>query len=476
MNKKAKQVINNLRYAISANFSVMIISIIINLILPKYLSIEGYGFWQLYILYFGFVGFFHLGWLDGIYLKEGGNYYENLDKKKLSSQFWYHLLYECLMALLLGVVIHYFIQDESKRLILNLTVFSMIVANTRTFMLLLFQATNKIKEYSHLARDDKYIYLFFSIVYFFLGGRSYVVLIIFDIFSKMIVSIWGIYLIRDIIKERPIPLKESLLDIKENINIGMSLMLSTIVGGLILSFSRFLVENKWDISTFARLSFTLSISNMFMIFINASGMVIFPLLRRTNENKLKYLYISIRSIFTSFSFCILLFFIPFKLILEQWLPEYSESLFFMGILFPMIVYEGRMSLLVSTFLKTLRKEKVILKANVISLLISILLSLISVFLLNNLILTIMSIMISLAARCIIAEILLMNIMKLNIKYNLIFELILTVVFIYTNLFLSNSSGFFVYLIAVFIFIISRLKQIKESFFDLFKLLKSDESV
>ena len=29
----------------------------------------------------------------------------------------------------------------------------------------------------------------------------------------------------------------------------------------------------------------------------------------------------------------------------------------MGILFPMVIYEGRMALLISTYLKTIRKEK-----------------------------------------------------------------------------------------------------------------------
>ena len=31
----------------------------------------------------------HLGWIDGIYLKIGGEEYENLDKDNLGSQFWY---------------------------------------------------------------------------------------------------------------------------------------------------------------------------------------------------------------------------------------------------------------------------------------------------------------------------------------------------------------------------------------------------
>ncbi len=41
----------------------------------------------------------------------------------------------------------------------------------------------------------------------------------------------------------------------------------------------------------------------------------------------------------------------------MWLPEYADSLQYMGILFPIVIYEGRMSLLINTYLKTIRKEK-----------------------------------------------------------------------------------------------------------------------
>ncbi|OTO76655.1 hypothetical protein A5865_000513, partial [Enterococcus sp. 12E11_DIV0728] len=60
---------------------------------------------------------------------------------------------------------------------------------------------------------------------------------------------------------------------------------------LIIGSIRFFVEKRWTIETFGKLSFTLSISNMFMTFINAVGVVMFPLLRRTNQNKLPHLYI-----------------------------------------------------------------------------------------------------------------------------------------------------------------------------------------
>ena len=73
----------NIKYAVSANFVVLGISVLLNMFVPKILGVTEYSYWQLYVFYTSYVGFFHLGWLDGIYLKIGGQDYDELNKNKL---------------------------------------------------------------------------------------------------------------------------------------------------------------------------------------------------------------------------------------------------------------------------------------------------------------------------------------------------------------------------------------------------------
>ena len=42
------------------------------LIIPKYLSVQGYGYWQLFMLYASYVGILHLGFIDGILVRWAG--------------------------------------------------------------------------------------------------------------------------------------------------------------------------------------------------------------------------------------------------------------------------------------------------------------------------------------------------------------------------------------------------------------------
>ena len=198
-----------------------------------------------------------------------------------------------------------------------------------------------------------------------------------------------------------------------------------------------------------------------MTFINAVGVVMFPLLRRTDSKNLKKLYLVLRGLFVPITYGLLLSFIPLKIILGIWLPQYTQSLIFMGILFPMVIYEGRMALLISTYLKTIRKEKIILLVNVSTLLISLCLSLISVYVFKNIYLTVFSIMICIGFRCVFAELLLAKELGVNITFETFFETALTIIFIAANFSTTNLLSFIIYLVCFSGFILIRVSKIQD---------------
>src|SRR5699024_11727450 len=125
--------------------------------------------------------------------------------------------------------------------------------------------------------------------------------------------------------------------------------------------------------------------------------------RRTNQQRLPELFRILRDLFVPLIYGLLIFYVPAKIVLTMWLPEYTESLNFMGILFPIVIYEGRMSLLINTYLESLRKEKTILMVNIITLIVTLIVSLFVIFIIGNLDLTEGLILLSLALRCNLAE-------------------------------------------------------------------------
>ncbi|EPH99585.1 hypothetical protein D920_01301 [Enterococcus faecalis 13-SD-W-01] len=467
MNEKAKSTLKNLYYTVGANFATLAISILLNLFVPRLLGVREYSYWQLYVFYSSYVGFLHLGWIDGIYLKIGGQEYDALDQRNLGSQFWYLGIFEVIISVVVGISSYLFLTDHNRSMILILTAIVSVITILKTFILYILQSTNRIKEYAHLSRGDRYMYVLFIGVYFALGGRDFFWLIVLDILSKLLITLWGMNLISDMVfKPRLEKLNELTRDIFDNINIGSKLMLSSIAGMLIMGTIRFFVERRWTIEVFGKLSFTLSLSNMFLTFINAIGIVMFPLLRRSNQSRLPALFSTLRGLFVPLTYGILLFYIPAKLILGAWLPEYQASLEFMGILFPIVIYEGRMSMLINTYLKTLRKEKTILFVNIATLSVSFIASLFVIFVIGNLNLAVGLILLSLGFRCNLAEFFLCRDMGVPIGYKQIIETLLTIMFIFSNLWFGGSfvsMGVYALLYVIYLVLIHRnfLQSFKE---------------
>ncbi len=103
MNDKARNVMKNLYYTVAANFATLGISVLLNLFVPKLLGVTEYSYWQLYVFYSSYVGFLHFGWIDGIYLKIGGEEYDQLNKRDLGTQFWHLMIFELFLSFFVAI-------------------------------------------------------------------------------------------------------------------------------------------------------------------------------------------------------------------------------------------------------------------------------------------------------------------------------------------------------------------------------------
>ena len=128
----------------------------------------------------------------------------------------------------------------------------------------------------------------------------------------------------------------------------------------------------------------------------------------------------------------LLVYYPAKVLLSGWLPQYAESLKYMALLFPMCVYESKVSLLINTYLKALRKEKMMMYINWGIVVISCIITGVVVYVLDNLTLSIASLTVILALRCNIAEIYLIRTLKISSGKTLLFENGLALIFIVSS--------------------------------------------
>lgn len=460
-------VLKNISYTLTSNFLSLCVSIIVSLLLPKILGVADYGYYQLYIFYVSYVGMLHFGWCDGIYLRYGGKDYDELDKKLLAGQFYGLLCLQLVITLLfVGVILSTSNTDAEKFAVLISSVMNIIILNLRTFLILTLQATNKMKEYSTIIISDRLIFVTVITILILMKIDKLEYYIFVDIISKLISLFIALAKCSDVVFEKKMIF--SYRETKLNIFSGINLMFANIASMLIIGIIRFGIQNKWDVETFGKISLTLSISNMLMVFVGAISLAIFPIVKKTNKKNYEVIYPKVRTIVSPLTLLLLLFYFPAEIILSKWLPQYRESLKYMVIVFPIIVFESKVSLLTNTFLKALRMEKEIFKINLISAICSGVLTIIFVYIFNSLFFSMLSIVICLGIRCIVSELALKKELKINIRRDLVLEIFLIIIFIFVGWNFSKRIGLLVYSTALIIYFVLKMNDLK----DIKKLIKN----
>lgn len=439
--------IKNISYTFLSNIISFLISALITFLVPKQLGIESYGYYQLYLFYTSYTGFLHFGWADGLFLRYGGEYYDKLDKPKFSGQFWLYSGVEVAFGLLICLAGYALASPRDKAIVLALTGISVFLLLPRTLLQYVLQGTNRIREYATLTVLEKAVYIVVVVVSLVSGTHSFIPMILADLLGKTCSLLYSIYQCRDILTTKPAGFRASLVEAWANISVGIKLMFANIASMLIIGFVRLSIENQWDVTTFGKVSLTMSVSNLLMVFINAVAMVMFPMLRRTSSDKLSGIYNTMRTCLMIPLLGMLVCYYPAKVILSAWLPQYADSLGYMAMLFPMCVFESKMSMLINTYLKALRKEKWLLLVNVTTVSLSVVITLITTYWLHNLDLAVASIVLLLAFRCVFAELLLSTVLDVNVKTDIVLELSLTVIFIGASWFVGGIAGLVIYAVA-----------------------------
>lgn len=462
--------IKNVSYTISSNLISLVVSTLVILVIPKLIGATEYGYWQVYLFYSSYIGFMHFGWIDGIYLRLGGKQYSELDKSLYHSQFLELTFTQIIIGITVVFFSYFFVEDFNRSFILRMVVIVMLLVNTKSMLLFILQATNRIREYAKITMWDRVVYIILIIILLLYGVRDYKVMIMADLAGKFASLILAMVACKDIVFKNISSFYLTVNEALINVKIGIKLMVANLASTLIIGTVKFGIERTWDIATFGKVSLSLSVSNMMLLFINTVGIVLFPILRRTNVDRLGTIYKTIRDFLMLILFGVLLIYFPLKYVMTAWLPLYSESFKYMAFVFPMFVFEGKTALLINTYLKTLRKESVLLNINLFIMSMSFILTLITTQILGDLNITIINIVILLATKSLLAEFYLSRLLNLKIKKELILETIMTIAFIFLGWSSDSWLYIIVYGLVYFVYILVNKNEIRNSYKEIKVLL------
>lgn len=469
--RKDDSLANKLWMSISANALGLIVSVVLTLIVPKALGVEAYGYWQLYAFYTSYVFLFHFGWVDGVLLRLGGANYEDLDYAKEKPLFSLFCLVELVATLICCALSLTFGGDRT--FVLFCAACNILLVNVRYYILYVFQATSRVRDYSRYMKMDRYIYFVGTIILLLAGYRNYHLLLIVDLAAKVITVVGCLVSSRELF---PVPASKTyrgiLSDAFTDINAGIKLTIAYLAGILITGIVRFGIEWRWGVEAFGSISLVISISNMLVTFVSAIGVVLYPILRRLKPASYHSVQKDVGTVVRTLTFALLALYVPMETLISAWLPSYAETLSSMMLVFPICVFECQVSLVTNTFLKALRQERQIMVTNIVALVVSGAGTILSIAAFENVKLAMLTITVASAARCISAEIMLGQDLRCPAYLDCLLEIVLVSVFVITNLFLSELHSFSIYAVVFATYLVASRKGMLGSFERVFRKIRS----
>lgn len=452
MNKK-NSFLNNLYVAFFAQIISLILSVFMSLIVPKVLTLNEYSYWQLFIFYVSYVGFFHFGLIDGLYLNLGGKNYKDLNYRLLFSEFKIFIIMELGISIIISLFALRYINNFDRLFVILMTSIYLVVNNLVLFFGYIFQAVNKTKIFSKTVIIDKICVLILISCLFSFHIKNFELYILSYLISKIVSLIYVIHSSKEIVSTKSfIKRKAVQKDYIKNLKDGINLTVANIASLLILGIGRIVIDDVWGIESFGKISLSLSLTNFFLMFIQQVSMVMFPTLKSTNINNQKQIYSNLRNTLSIVLPVALVLYIPLKRILLIWLPQYEESLMYLSLMLPMCIFDGKMQLLYNTYLKVYRKEKQLLIINITTFVLSTILVTFSAYILNNFFIILLSMLFSIAFRSIISEIYLSKLINLQISKNIFYEFFIVILFISLSRIKNDIFSFLLISVVYFIYL------------------------
>jgi len=308
------------------NVLLLIFGCIQILIIPKYLSVENYGYWKLFGLYSGYTGILHFGFIDGLLVRWAGKGLDQIGNK-IGTAFKF-LFFQQLFTILPLCLIFYVLFASYRPLrwiSLTILVYAFIF-NLTTFFRFTAQA---LRQFKNLTLVNIFTRITFLLLIIYLFTFDY-----FDyhniIYGYLLASIIGLAMLvfwfRKYLPSSERSFSRLLSYGKKNIGVGIFILLGNFVSILFLSIDRLMVSSFFTIEKFAIYGFAVAIITIAYTFILSISQVFFPYLSGFSPQLQRHAYrLAKPAIILSWAAVLILYF-PLAKLIEFHLSQYFRSL------------------------------------------------------------------------------------------------------------------------------------------------------
>lgn len=375
---KIKNALINLLKVSSSNIIIMLSGILVGLLLPKILGIADYGYYRTFTLYTSYVGLFHFGFSDGIYLKYGGKRYDELDEGQFRLYSRFIIGLELIISLLILAFAMIFLSHQYRFIFVCVGIY-LVVNNITSYYQMISQITGRFNELSTrniLQSTLTSVILILLLVIHNISDKSisYRTYTITTLIINGLLACWYVYTYRDIVfgKIKTAFYRESMWSF---IVLGFPLTISNLCSTLILTIDRQFVNVLFSTKVYAIYAFAYNLLALVTTALNSISTVLYPTMKRIDDNNVvrdSYNNL-IMWVLILVSLCLAVFF-PLSWFIHWFLPKYVESLAFFKIILPGLIFSSAVTLIIHNYYKIEGENVLFFKKTVIVLILSIIVS------------------------------------------------------------------------------------------------------
>lgn len=439
----------------------VLIGFILNLIVPKFISESDYSLWQSYLLYSQYLGILHFGLMDGIVLRYSQFDYDELDKTMIRSQYRKIMQLDLLLSAALLVISCFLLIDERRILCILLTC-TICIEITFNYISFTFQITNRISNYVAYIAIYRVIYCFLVVGILATGQSSYVWFCLAYLLADIaVILFFGMKYSRELLIGPLLHRTQLMPELKATLSAGVWLMLSSYAANFLVGSGKMMIQWRWGRLVFGKVSLAFSLTSFFQQFVTAISVVLFPSIKRIDTGKLPEMYRWIRQGISPLLFIAMLLYYPGCIMLRLWLPEYTASTQYLGILLPLIIYTSKVSLLTNNYLKAYQKERLMLHINAICVALGLALFALGAWVFNSLTTVLLFVVATVMLRSVVSELAVMRIINVNLRREFFIELAMTAIFIAGAYLLPDGWGAAMYAVVLTMYLFCKRGELLE---------------
>lgn len=301
-----------------ANIINMIINLITNFVMPKYLSVDSYAAIKTYQLYISYAGVISLGFVDGMFLKYGGIDFDKINKEDLNINLSSFRVFQiaATILMLLGCVVF-------RDFTYTAFVLTVLPINMTGYFRSLYQSIGEFQRYSKIMNATTVLTFIINIcLLFFVKTDSYELYLSLYVILDIVIWLFLEYFLCKATSYKFSYVKFSLSETLINIKDGILLMLGNFSNTILTSMDRWFIKVLLENVDFAQYSFACSMENFVNVAVTPITVTLYNYFCKVDDiEKIK----KVRNAVVLFSAALIACAFPGKYILEHYLTNYIEA-------------------------------------------------------------------------------------------------------------------------------------------------------